>query len=308
MEQHTVVRLFRSAALLGLSACGGAVPGTVAPATLDWPASAVVLDAASGAALDAGALRNRLAAADFALLGEVHDNPAHHELRGRLIAALADRHPAVVFEQIPETGAPIAPPPPGEALEAWLERQGFDPKGWRWPLHRPVIEAAVRHGRAVWGSGVSRELLRSVVRGGDTAAPAHLRPLLERTPLDSAARAALDRDLIDGHCGRLPASMIPGMRAAQVVRDAAMTRALLQAAPGGPAWLIAGNGHVRNDMAVPRLLRAEAPGKRLVVVGFLERDMNGAPPGAEARAAYDVVVVTARVERGDPCAGVPRGP
>ena len=154
MEQHTLVRRFWSAALLGLSACGGATPGTVAPATLDWPESAAVLDASSGAALDAGALRNRLAAADFVLLGEVHDNPAHHELRGRLITALADRRPAVVFEQIPETGAPII-----IACPWWFECRVTDTiaRGDHTVYVAEVVNAGVREG----AEGNTPLLLRS---------------------------------------------------------------------------------------------------------------------------------------------------
>ena len=32
----------------------------------------------------------------------------------------------------------------------------------------------------------------------------------------------MDRELLAGHCGKLPADRMPGMRAAQKVRDASM--------------------------------------------------------------------------------------
>jgi uncharacterized iron-regulated protein len=92
------------------------------------------------------------------------------------------------------------------------------------------------------------------------------------------------------------------MRTAQIVRDAAMVTALARASADGPAWLIAGNGHVRADIAVPRLLRGTQPDADLVAVGFLERGPTGDAPDAESRKVYDIVVVTPRIERPDPCA------
>jgi uncharacterized iron-regulated protein len=266
------------------------------------PDSAAVLDPATGAPIGASELLGRLAGADLVLLGELHDNAVHHKLRGALITALAPRHPALVFEQFAETSEPIPPPAAGEDLEGWLDGHGFDRKSWNWPLHEPVVEAALEHGRSLWGSGLSREVLRSVVREGESAAPEHLRPLLQQAPLDSATRAVIDHELIEGHCGKLPATMIPGMRAAQEVRDAVMALALIQASASGPAWLIAGNGHVRRDIGVPRLLRAVAPAASVIAVGLLEREEDGTAPGQDARQEYDLVIVTSRAARTDPCA------
>ena len=48
-------------------------------------------------------LEKSASAADFVLLGEIHDNPDHHLLQAKIIRRLtADgRHPAIVFEMIP---------------------------------------------------------------------------------------------------------------------------------------------------------------------------------------------------------------
>jgi uncharacterized iron-regulated protein len=286
-----------------LTACAGRTPSpAAAPAAFTLPDNVAVVDGRTGARMAPAALVQRVRAADLVLLGEVHDNGVQHAMRGRLIAAAADVHPAIVFEQFAESSDPIAPPTAGETMEAWLDANGFDREGWKGPVHRPVVAAALEYGRSVWGSNVTRESLRSVVRDGESAAPAHLRSLLERVPLDAAGKASLDRDLVESHCGRLPESMIPGMRAAQTVRDAAMANALARAAADGPAWLIAGNGHVRADIAVPRLLRATQPNADVVAVGFLERDADGGEPSAASRMVFDIAVITPRVERPDPCA------
>ena len=289
--------------LLLLTGCA-TNPGTPPPsAVYRLPGSVVALDAADGRRIDANELLTRLASADIALLGELHDNALHHEVRGQLLAALAARRPAVVFEQFFESASPIAAPEAGRATEEWLDRNGFDRESWKWPLHRPIVDASIRYAGGLWGSGISREALRSVIGGGESAAPPHLRAFLEQAPLDAPGIATLDRELVEGHCGQLPEAMVPGMRAAQTVRDAAMTRALLNArASSGSAWLIAGNGHVRRDIAVPRLLRVTSPDLSVIVVGFVEQPAGGAEVSAETRALYDLVVVTPRVERPDPCA------
>lgn len=284
--------------------CGGTAAPGVAPVGFALPDSTVLLNGATGRPITPAALIQRLGQADLVLLGEVHDNAVQHQLRGELITQLKARRPAVVFEQFAQTESPIPPPATGMTLEAWLDANTFDRKAWQWPLHRPVVEAALADGRAIWGSGLSREALRAVVSKGDDAAPAELRALMRQAPLDSAGKAAIDKELIDGHCGKLPASMVGGMRAAQVTRDASMTRALLRANADGPAWLIAGNGHVRRDMGVPRLLIATYPNARLLVVGVLEREADGKVPAARELAPYDLVIVTPRATRDDPCAGL----
>ena len=89
------------------------------------------------------------------------------------------------------------------------------------------------------------------------------------------------------------------MALAQRARDAAMARAMLDAPPGTRVVLIAGNGHVRIDMAVPKVLRdAGVPAAQIVAIGFFERGETVLP--------VDVVRVTAAAQREDPCAGFRR--
>jgi len=65
-----------------------------------------------------------------------------------------------------------------------------------------------------------------------------------------------------------------------------------------PAVLVAGNGHVRTDFGVPQLASAQQPQARIVSVGFLETGAR------TAGMPYTYVWITARAERGDPCAGM----
>jgi hypothetical protein len=58
---------------------------------------------------------------------------------------------------------------------------------------------------------------------------------------------------------------------------------------------------------VPRLLRVAAPDVEVLVVGFLERTEAGAAPATVEQAPYDIVVITPRASRPDPCAAFRRG-
>ena len=253
-----------------------------------------IVDIASGRDLTRAELLATLRQADVVLLGELHDNPHHHQRRGALLAEMGPGA-AVVAEQMPR-GARVAP---GADLRARLEAAGFDAAAWGWPLYRTLFEPPLAAGLPVAGGNVPRDLVRQVARSGPSAWPAELRPMLEAAPLAPAAQSALDQDLLDGHCGQLPAARVPAMRAAQRVRDASMAQALLDqlAAGARPAVLVAGNGHVRTDHGVPQLLRAARPSLRVLSVGFGELGW------AVAGAPYSLLWLTPAVSRKDPCAG-----
>ncbi len=251
-----------------------------------------IVEVASGRALTRDELIAAIRASEFALLGERHDNAAHHARRGELIAALPAT--TVVVAEHLTRGQRVAYAPD---LLASLVAAGFDPKGWRWPLHEPLFAPIARAGLRLEGANLPRELARRIAREGEAALPEELAALLRAAPLDDAAQAHLDADLLDGHCGHLSAARLPAMRLAQRARDAAMAAAL-RASGGRPAVLLAGNGHVRSDYGVPRLLA----GRRLASVGFVEAGQ------AVAGAPYTHLWFTAGPERGDPCVGMPALP
>lgn len=251
-----------------------------------------VVDVASGRELAPEELLAALRACDMALLGERHDNPLHHRRRGALIAALGPG--TVVVAEHLTRGRRVSA---GADLQQRLQDAGFDARSWQWPLHRELFEPLLAAGVPLLGGNMPRDEVRAVSRQGDAGMPADLRALIDAAPLTTAAQAALDADLISGHCGQLPQSRLPLMRSAQRMRDASLTQALLDCG-GRPAVLVAGNGHVRTDHAVPQLLRALRPQLRVMAVGFVEGDEAAVGP-----VPYTHVWITPRLHRSDPCAG-----
>lgn len=253
-----------------------------------------IVEVAGGRELTRAELLAIVRQADVVLLGEQHDNPLHHQRRGALIAELGPGT-VVVAEQLPRGGRVAA----GADLLTRLQAAGFDSKAWGWPLYRDLFGPPLEAGLALLGGNAPVELVRRIAREGPSAWPDDVRQRLESAPLAAEAQAALDRDLIDGHCGHLPAARLPAMRAAQRSRDASMAQVLLEqrAAGARPVVLVAGNGHVRTELGVPLLLRAAQPGLRLVSIGF------GEPGWAAAGAPYTHLWTTPGVDRGDPCEG-----
>jgi len=246
----------------------------------------------------------RLAGDTVALLGEVHDNGEVHRRRAGALrrAVHAGWRPAVVMEQFDADRQ-------GEIERSRRERPGdaehlvklaaAGRSGWDWDFYVPVIELALAFDLPLLGGNLPRSDAMRLVREPAVAVlgDERARRLGLHEPLDAAWQAAQEREIDSGHCGALPPSLAPGMVRAQTARDAQMALLLRQHAARG-AVLIAGNGHVRRDLGVPRWL-GEMPPARVFAVGFVERGTEAIGP-----AQYDAVVVTGRAWRKDPCEGL----
>lgn len=256
-------------------------------------AFAVVLTA--GCAHEQGA-RNRLVAAvqskPVVLLGEVHDNAMQHALRLDALRALVagGARPALLMEQFDhdrQADLDRARAIATADAESVVAAAASHPAGWNWDSYRPFVALALRYRLPIIAANLSRAAARRVIEAGTQAAG-----------FDAADVPA---DILEGqasaiaasHCGAVDAGLARRMAFAQVARDRLMARLVETHAARG-ALLLAGNGHVRTDIGVARWLSA-AVRERSVAVGLVEE-------GDAASGSFDVVVVTARQPRSDPCA------
>ncbi len=237
------------------------------------------------------------------LLGERHGNPEHHALQARVVAAAADgRALAVVAEQLDFAQQPAIDACRRDCADFGTElghRVGWAQTGWpAYALYAPVFEAAARAGAAVLAGNPGAARVRTLSRG-EPATADETWAAAAREPLSASGRARLVQDLVDGHCGHLPAERAEPLVSAQRLRDAAMAATLVRGAGvDGGAVLIAGNGHVRRDYGVPTLLRRAD----MLVIGFVEVAAGKVAPADYAAAdAFDYLWFTARVDEPDPC-------
>ncbi len=233
--------------------------------------------------------------ADVVILGEVHDNPAHHAHQAQAVAALAPA--AIVFEMLtPEQAAAVtdANRRDAAALEAAL---GWQASGWPdFAMYHPIFTAAPR--ARVYGAALPGEDVRRAVREGAAAVfGADAARFGLTAPLPPAEQAAREAEQMAAHCDAMPAALMPGMVEAQRLRDAALARATLRAMAetGGPVAVITGSGHARRDWGVPAVLARAAPHLSVIAVGQVEA-------GAEAEQPFDHWIVTDPAPRPDPCA------
>ena len=238
------------------------------------------------------------------LLGEVHDNGEQHRERLAVLrrAFAAGWRPAIALEQFDrEHQGDIdraRHERPGDAQHVIDAAAGPNGGGWHWAFYRPYVALALEYGVPLIAADLSNADAAKIVRGGNAAVfdPQAIAALDLERPIAPAWEAAQEREIDAGHCHALPPSLWPQMARAQFARDAVIAHALIAHAAHGVV-LLAGNGHVRRDIGVPRWLGAIEPG-RVLSVGYLEDDDTTTPVDA-----FDVVVRTAAAARGDPCAG-----
>jgi len=238
-------------------------------------------------------LDEALRARPIVLLGEVHDSAVQHALRAQALRTLLESgaRPALLMEQFDrerqaDLDAALARPG-ATADDVIASATPADPamQGWSWPFYKPYIALAIEYRLPIVAANVSRADARRVLKDG-------LPSLGFDANVPSDIEAAQASAIVDGHCGMIDMSQAGRMVGAQVARDQFMARAIEANAARG-AVLIAGNGHVRRDVGVPRWL-SEATRARSVSIGLLE-------PGDPSTSAFDVALTTPAPTRPDPC-------
>ena len=253
-----------------------------------------------------GGWDDRLRGDALVLLGEVHDNAQQHQLRlAALQRAFASGwRPAIAMEQFDrEHQADIdrarreRPEDAQHLIDVAAPSRNRAEGGWNWAFYRPFVELALRYDVPLIAANLSSAETSRIVRGGYSAvfSEAEIAALGLDIPVAPEVQAAQEREIDVGHCHALPRALWPRMAQAQYARDAVMAAVLRRSAEGAGVVLLAGNGHVRRDIGVPRWLGAAT--KRVFAVGYLEITDDSTPVGA-----FDAVVRTAVAERADPCA------
>lgn len=235
-----------------------------------------------------------MAAHDVILLGEVHDNPIHHDRQQAFVAAL---HPkAIVWEMLTQKQAAMV----SDALianRAALE-QTLDWAASNWPafeMYYPIFEAAPD--AKTFGGHVPRAEARAAFQEGVLVV---FGAEFARYGLDAALpdeeQSNREAGQLAAHCDALPEDLLPKMVAIQRLRDATLARAVVAAytETGGPVVVITGSGHVRKDWGVPSYLARVAPEIRVFALGQSE--------AGQSVGEFDLVLDSPAVEREDPCA------
>lgn len=229
---------------------------------------------------------------DIVVLGEVHDNPAHHLRQAEIVAALQPA--ALVFEMFGPAAADDAQGIDRADAAALATALGWNGSGWPdFAMYHAVFAAAP--GAVLYGAALPYEKVRAATGTGAAAVFGEGSTDWGLGPLPPADQALREAEMDAAHCGMLPPDLLPGMVEAQRLRDAHFARVAAQALDetGGPVVVITGNGHARPDRGIPFSLAQARPDLSVWTLGQFESGSDGAP--------FDALNVTPPVPREDPC-------
>lgn len=258
--------------------------------------------------VDSERLLDALLQRPIVLLGEVHDNAQQHALRAHALQALLARgvRPALAFEQFDRELQPIIEsarretPAAGKTLAQHVVKRAGTPRGWDWSFYLPYLELALGHDLPIVAANLSRRDAMRVANEGFTAVfDDETIVALRLHDLPDWFVGAHEQAVHAGHCELLPASSLPKLARAQIARDAVLALSLRPYSSRGVV-LLAGNSHLRTDIGVPFFLTPEERAQTVAIALHEEKATRQEP--------YDVVLLTARQPREDPCAALHNRP
>jgi len=238
--------------------------------------------------------------ADIVVLGEVHDNPRHHAIQAEIVRAMAPA--ALVFEMIPqaletEVGRMLSE---GAGMSQIADVLDWESSGWPdFGFYFEILQAAPY--ARVFGAGQSQEDTDEAMNEGAAEAfGRHASTYGLDVALSEAVQAEREAEMQVSHCDALPAEMLPGMVEVQRFRDAGLADAALWArtitGAKGQVVVITGTGHADLVNGTPSLIARAAPDVRVISLGQLEAEPDGAAPAFDA-----YTVAPPPPGREDPC-------
>lgn len=277
----------------------------------DHPLVGKLWDANSRSFIDEAALLTRLNSVDVLLLGEVHDNPQHHEFQHKLLQAriAAGARPALLMEQLdsgsqPALNAALAIANRDEALSAVNGLIKFS----NWQAYTELLSTAYDKQLPVIAGNVPSQRLQPVIWRGFAALEADE---LKRLAIEAVWSARRQQYLLGNmggaHCGQLRDELREGLTRSQRLRDALLADSALASVERGIVGIM-GRDHARQDVGLPIYFAARAPAARVLTIGMIEVQPGSTDPqaylgpSASEKPPYDVLWFSARVDRPNPCA------
>lgn len=284
----------------------------------DHPLVGKIWSVGAGRFVSRAQLENAVSKARFLLLGETHTNVDHHLLQAQILerfARSAAGRLRLVVEMIPQGFE--------KKLADFRAKHHTDTKnlgtvlqwkkrGWGdWRAYKPIFDVAYKYRLGIVAGNLDTSLVRSMARGGvGVLGDDRQRALFLNEPYSAAQRTVMLDLLFESHCKLMPRKHLAPMLGVQQARDGKMAAAMLAGADGQRAALIAGAGHVRRDLGVPRILRRVAGGSnsKVLTISFQEVTPDHIRPqqyelkGADSQPVFDYIFFTPVGEIRDHCA------
>lgn len=230
------------------------------------------------------------------LMGEIHDNRQGMEARvADLRSALKQGwRPVLVLEQFNRERQDALDRAQKECRTAECVIDLAADSGWDWEAYVPLLNLALEYKLPMVAGNLSREESWKIIREGYASVidAGTLKKFGLNDQIPEDIKTTQQEAIRLGHCNLLPANMIQPMSRAQIARDVWLAKLISEHASRGVV-LVAGNGHIRRDVGVPRWL-SEGLQSRTVVWGYVE------PEGTDL-GRYDRLTIVSPMNREDPC-------
>lgn len=227
--------------------------------------------APGGEVLQRSTVIERASRAQVVLLGENHDDAAHHRWQLETLASIYRNAPglSVGVEMFPRRLQPVLDAwSRGELDEPafleqteWKKTWGFEPE-----LYMPIFRFVRDHHIPLYALNVDRSEVRKVSGGGWQALDPALAAELGTPAAPLAGYRDSLREVFDAHMTHLPEGHQPKdgdferFVDAQLLWDRAMAAGIARQTVKGPVVGIMGSGHIRFGHGVPHQLRDLAVG------------------------------------------------
>lgn len=246
-------------------------------------------------AVEISDVATRVSRSDYILLGEKHDNEAHHHVQAAILRHTITAKDGVVFEMINRDQQPVIDQfLSGDILYSNLETAlDWKKSGWPdWAYYGPLFEITKEaKARILYGSYPRKELMTKMKDTGSNF-----------LALPDSQLSNLNKQIEESHCKLLPKKMIGPMSNLQIAKDHLMAEQMLKAKGAGKAYLIAGNGHIRLDRGVPYYLDQRVVNQKILVVGIVEE--TSLASSEDLFSLYNAIWTTAAIPEKDYCAGL----
>jgi len=254
-------------------------------------------------------LSQKMLASEYLLLGERHDNMAHHQHQTWAIEQLhvARKQAAVAFEMVDDRQGNLLARHRISSVEQMIAVLGQFKNHWYYEQrYKDLFSAVLAAGYAVVPANLSRDRLKQISKKGEDGLPGAYRKMLKQVSLSDRQMQSLLREIKASHCNMLGDKTAAKLALSQRLRDAVMAHSLSKIRTPLKVF-IAGAGHVRKDRGVPLYLANINKGARVLSLGFSEVDADKIHATDYARRwggkqlPFDYVWFTPQVKRADLC-------
>lgn len=238
----------------------------------------------------------------YLLIGETHTNADHHRGQATLISSLLSdqSRPRLVLEMLtielwrgkPQTWSNI------NELKNTLESVA---KGWDWDIYEPILDLAVTNQLPILPANLNKQQRNYFANNRNCSIKQNGKKIEFCDTISAAQKNAIEKLILDAHCGYLQPSQLPPLANIQIAKDASFALSLYRAGSKHKAVLIAGAVHVRKDIGVP--IHLQNLGANSISIAFVAVDPKRATPDEYISSAeqFDYIFFTPSERNIDPC-------